>query len=122
MRNFLIHWLVIAIALGVTAKVLPGVTIDSWMTLAVASLVLGLVNAIVRPVMQFLSLPATILTFGIFYFVVNGIAFALAAWLVPGFGVRSLLWAILAALVVGLLSSVIASLTGGGERRSESRA
>jgi putative membrane protein len=72
--------------------------------LAIGGLVLGLVNAIVRPVLNLLSLPITILTLGLFLFVVNGVAFALAAWLTPGMGVRSLGDAILGALIVSLVS------------------
>ena len=87
--GFLIHWLVVAIALWLTAMLVPGVTITSWVTLALAALVLGFVNAIVRPILVILTLPITVLTLGLFYLVVNGIAFGLAAALVPGFQLAS---------------------------------
>jgi putative membrane protein len=74
------------------------------MALAVAALVLGFVNAIVRPVLVLITLPITILTLGLFYFVVNGLAFGLAAAIVPGFDIDSFGWAVLGALVVGLVS------------------
>ncbi len=104
MARFLLHWLITAVALWVTAWVLPGVSFASPVALAVAAIVLGLVNAIVRPVLVILTLPLTVLTLGLFYLVVNGIAFALAAFLVPGFDVRGLGWAILGALLVGAVS------------------
>ena len=104
MGRFLMHWLVVAIALWVAAYIIPGVDVTSWQALAIAAIVLGLVNAIVRPILTVLTLPITILTLGLFYLVVNGLAFALAAWLVPGFHVASFGWAILGALVVSLVS------------------
>lgn len=104
MVRFLMHWIVTALALLVCTKILPGVHVDSLQTLAVAALVLGFINAIVRPILLILTLPITILTLGLFYFVINGIAFGLAAAIVPGFGVDSIGWAILGALVVSLIS------------------
>jgi putative membrane protein len=110
--RFLVHWIVIAVALGVTAWIVPGVHVDSAVALAVAALVLGFVNAIVRPVLVILTLPITLVTLGLFYFVVNGIAFALAALVVPGFRVDSLLWAMLGAIVVSLMSWFLGALLG----------
>jgi putative membrane protein len=102
--GFLIHWLVVAIALWLTAMFVPGVTITSWVTLALAALVLGFVNAIVRPILVILTLPITVLTLGLFYLVVNGIAFGLAAALVPGFELASATAAILGALATSVIS------------------
>ena len=102
--GFLIHWLVVAIALWLTAMFVPGVTIASWVTLALAALVLGFVNAIVRPILVILTLPITVLTLGLFYLVVNGIAFGLAAALVPGFELASVTAAILGALATSVIS------------------
>ena len=110
MKRFLIHWLTVAIALGATAFILPGVQVASWPALAVAALVLGIVNAVVRPLLLILTLPITVLTLGLFYFVVNGLAFALAAKLVPGFEIHSFAWAVLGALLMGVLSWFIGDL------------
>jgi putative membrane protein len=104
MRNFLIHWLIIALALAVSARVVPGVHVASFGVLLLSGLVLGVVNAFIRPVLVVLTLPITILTLGLFYLVVNGAAFGLAAALVPGFTVASLGSAVGGALVVGLVS------------------
>ena len=93
MRRFLAHCLTTALALGVAAWVLPGVRVISISALFVAALVLGFVNTIVKPLLFLLTLPITVLTLGFFYLVVNGLAFALAAWVVPGFEVRSFGWA-----------------------------
>jgi putative membrane protein len=111
--SVLVHWLVVAAALWVAAYLVPGVTFSSGGALLLAALVLGLVNALVRPVLLILTLPITILTLGLFYLVVNGLAFGLAAALVPGFSVASLWSAILGALVVSVVSWIIGAITGG---------
>jgi putative membrane protein len=104
MVAFLIHWLVLAVAIWVTARVVPGVAVTSWTGLAVAALVLGAVNAIVRPILLILTFPITVLTLGLFYLVVNGIAFGIAAALVPGFEIATWTAAILGALLTSVLS------------------
>lgn len=76
----------------------------SWAALAVAALALGVVNAIVRPILLVLTFPITVLTLGLFYLVVNGIAFGLAAAVVPGFEIASWTAAILGALLTSILS------------------
>ncbi len=81
-----------------------GVTVASWEALAMGALVLAVVNAIVRPVLVILTLPITVLTLGLFYLVINGAAFGLAAWMVPGFHVASWTAAILGALLTSLVS------------------
>ena len=117
MGRFLMHWLSTALALFVCSRILPGVHVDSMSTLAVAALVLGFINAVVRPVLQFLSLPITILSLGLFYFVINGLAFALAAYIVPGFGVDSIGWAILGSLVVSVTSWFVGAFGPRQDRR-----
>ena len=104
MALFLIHWVVVALGLAAAAYLVPGVTVSSGSALAFGALVLGFVNAVIRPVMTLLTLPLTIVTLGLFYFVVNAAAFALAAAVVPGFSVGSFWAALLGALVVSLVS------------------
>lgn len=101
---FFVHTLVLAIALWVTTEVVPGVTVTSWAALALAAVVLGVVNAVVRPILLVLTLPITVLTLGLFYLVVNGMAFGLAAAVVPGFRVGSWTAAILGALLTSVVS------------------
>lgn len=108
--SFLVHWLIVAVALWVAAYFVPGVRFASTAALIISALVLGFVNALIRPIILFLTLPLTILTLGLFYFVVNGLAFGLAAAIVPGFTVASLWSAILGALVVGVVSWLIGSV------------
>ena len=112
MKRFLIHWLIIALALWVTAYILPGVHIESNQALAIAAIVLGLVNALIRPILTILTLPITILTLGLFYLLVNGFTVLLASKIVPGFGVSSYWWAVLGALIVSIVSSAVGSFFG----------
>ncbi|HKK71510.1 MAG TPA: phage holin family protein [Candidatus Krumholzibacteria bacterium] len=110
MKDFLRHWLVTSIALAVTAWLLAGVEVRSLAALAVAAIVMGFLNAVVKPVVVLLTLPLTVLTLGLFYLILNGMFFALAAWLVPGFSVASIGWGIGGAIVMWLVSTFVGSL------------
>ena len=90
---------------------LPGVTVGSPFALLIAALVLGFLNAVVKPVLVILTLPLTIVTLGIFYFVLNAIVFALASTLVPGFDVDGFGWAFLGALLMSLVSTLLGIAT-----------
>jgi putative membrane protein len=121
MARFLLHWLVTAVALGAAARLVPGIHIASGPVLVVAALVLGFVNAIVRPVLVLLTLPLTVLTLGVFYFVVNGAAFGLAAALVPGFTVASRGSAGLGSVGVALVSWIFSGLIRAASAADVSR-
>jgi putative membrane protein len=121
MARFILHWLVIAVALGAAARFVPGIHIASGPILVVSALVLGLVNAIVRPVLVVLTLPLTVMTLGLFYFIVNAAAFGFAAALVPGFTVASLGSAILGSIVVALVSWAFAGLIRAAARETSGR-
>lgn len=114
--RMLTHILVTAVALAVAAYILPGVHITSVAALLVASLVLGVVNGILRPVLVLVTLPITLLTLGLFYLVVNGLTFGLAAAVVPGFDVDSFGWAMLGAIVVGVASWVVGAIVKNDAR------
>lgn len=117
MSRFLVHWVTVAASLWVATELVPGIRVGSFTALAIAALVLGLVNACVRPVLVFLTLPITVLTLGIFYLVINGLSFALAAWLVPGFTVSDLGTAMLGALIVSVMSWLIGLFTGANDKK-----
>jgi len=102
----LLRWLLNTLALFIVVHVVPGFHPSSWTTLAIAALVLGLLNAIVKPILFFLTLPLTIITLGLFLIVLNGIILELTAWLVPGFRIDSFVWACVGAIVLGLISLV----------------
>jgi len=104
MKGFLTRLLITALGLWLASAIVHGVTIVGWGTLLLAALLLGIVNAIVRPVLLILTLPITILTLGLFLLVLNGLSFALVAWLLPQFTVTSLWAATIGALVVTVTS------------------
>jgi putative membrane protein len=110
MAGFLVHWLVLAVALFVTTRLVGGVQVTSYAVLAIAALVIGLVNALVKPVLVLLTLPLSIITLGLFYLVVNGACLMLSAALVPGFTVGSWGSAILGALVLSLVSWLLGAV------------
>jgi putative membrane protein len=111
--GLIVTWLLSALALFVSARVVPGVAIASFEVALVAALVLGVVNALVRPLVTVLTLPVTLLTLGLFLLVVNGAMVGLAAWLVDGFQVSGLLPGVLMAVMVTLVSALLSWLVGG---------
>ena len=116
MRGFITRLLITALGLSLAANVVHGITVTGWKSLVVAALVLGLVNAIVRPLLVILTLPITFLTLGLFLLVVNGLSFAFAAAIVPGFHVATLGSAILGALVVSVTGWFANSFIGSSGR------
>ena len=86
--SLLVAWLITAVSLFIISKLPIGVEIDTFPKALISAAVFGLLNALVRPVIFFLSLPITILTLGLFLFVLNAIIFGLAAYLVHGFRLR----------------------------------
>jgi putative membrane protein len=108
--GFFAHWIVTGISIVVAQRLIGGIYVAGFSSLALAAFALGLVNATVKPLLQLLSLPLTVLSLGFFYLVVNGICFGLAAFLVPGFRVDSLGSAILGSIVVSLVSWLLGSL------------
>jgi putative membrane protein len=102
----ILRWLLNTVALLVVAIVVPHFSYSSLLTVAVAALVLGLLNAIVKPLLFIITLPLTVVTLGLFLLVLNAIMLELTAWLVPGFRIDSFGWAIVGALVLTLVSLV----------------
>lgn len=99
-----IHWIVAAIAIGIAAYLIPGVTVTILGALVLA-FVLGIINTFIKPVILLLTLPLTILTLGLFSLVVNALFILLAALIVPGFHVAGFWWALLFALVLSLINA-----------------
>lgn len=111
MTGLVIRWLLNALALGITAVLIPGIRVSGVGALLVAALVIGLINALVKPLLVILTLPVTILTLGLFLLILNGLLFWLAAAIVPGFDVDGFLAALLGALVMAVLGWLLATLT-----------
>jgi putative membrane protein len=107
---FLIHWAITAVSLWIASKLFKGLKFASGGALVISALLLGFVNAIVRPLIIFLTLPLTLVTFGLFLLVINALMLLLVAKLVKGFTVSGFWTAFFASIFVSLLSIAIGSL------------
>src|SRR5204863_1436674 len=116
--RFLARLVLNGLAIIIAAWLLPGIHLTSTAAALVAGVILGFVNAIIRPVLFFLTLPLTLLTLGLFLFVLNAICFELTAWLVPGFSIDGFRWALIGALVVSIVSWILDALIVGKRDRS----
>lgn len=108
--GFFVRVLVNILAIILAASIVPGIRLDGVLSAVAAGVLLGLVNAVVRPVLLILTLPITLLTLGLFLFVLNGLCFWLVAGLVTGFHVDGFWSAMLGALVVSVASWVVTLL------------
>lgn len=113
MLGFIVQAVVTAIGLWASAKLVPGVEFTSTGSLVAAAIILGVVNAFVRPLMVILTLPLTIVTFGLFLLVVNAAMIGLTAMFLGGFVVNGLWAGIGAAIVTGVVSWIAGALFGG---------
>ena len=102
--RLLLVWILNAVALWLVTLIVPGVTVADYLTAFVAALVLGLVNAIIKPVLVILTLPITVITLGLFLLVLNGLLFWGVASFLPGFAVAGFWWGVLGALVYSVLT------------------
>ena len=105
--KLIIRWLLLAAALLLVAYLYPGVSVTSFGTALIAALVLGLLNTIVRPLLVLLTLPVTVLTLGLFLFVINALMFWAAASVLAGFNVAGFSAALIGSLIYSLCGMVI---------------
>lgn len=105
--SILLKWLLMTVAIMITAYLLPGVSINGVGAAILTALVLGLVNAVLRPILLVLTIPITILTLGLFIFILNGLLVLLTSAIVSGFSVMNIWWAILFSLVFSIVSFVL---------------
>ena len=119
--GFIVRWLVTAIAVAAAVWIVPGFEIiggdQAWIAIALFALVLSLVNIAIKPILQILSLPITVLTLGIFYLVVNTLLLYIAAWLAnglfgAGFLIASFGSAFVASIVISIVSAIVNSIVG----------
>src|SRR5437773_8492978 len=103
----LVRWLLLAAALLLVAHLYPGVTVASFGSAMIAALVLGLLNTLVRPLLVLLTLPVTLLTLGLFLFVINALMFWAAAYPLSGFNVSGFGAALIGSLIYSLAGVVI---------------
>jgi putative membrane protein len=110
MLYFLLTWVITAISLMITAYIVPGFEFDNWIAAAIAAVILGFVNAIVRPIFVLLTFPLTLLTFGLFLLVINGFMLWLVGFFTPGFLVTGFLPALIGSIVLTLVATLLSQL------------
>jgi putative membrane protein len=116
-KRFLQAWAINTLAVLLAAFILPGISYDTWQDLLLASLLLGVLNAFVRPLVMLLALPLLILTLGLFMLVINAALLLLVGEIVHGFTVNSFGSAILASIIISVVSMMLNLLTGTGRSR-----
>src|SRR5260221_14354400 len=117
LKTFMAQWLIGTLAVLVATRVVTGIRCDDWLSLLAATLLLGILNTFVRPLLTLLSLPLVILSLGVFRLVINAALLLLVTHLVPEFHVDSFSAAFWGAVVISIITLVLSSLTGTGESR-----
>lgn len=107
---FILQLLVSTLAVLVTTYLLPGIAVSSFWTALVVSIVLGIFNAFLWPILLIITLPINILTLGLFTFVIMGFLVLLASYIIPGFTVRNFWWALAFSIVLSIVNAFFASL------------
>ncbi|NLF82902.1 MAG: phage holin family protein [Candidatus Gastranaerophilales bacterium] len=110
MFNAILKWLLLAFALILVDKIVPGIEVSGLLTALIAVAVIALVNMFIRPLIMVLTLPINVLTLGLFTIIINAALFGLAAYLVPGFSVDGFVPALLGSILFSLLSMIINSV------------
>jgi putative membrane protein len=108
--GLIIGIIVNTLALLAVSYIIPGFEIDDLQTAVVAAIVIGVINTFIRPIVQLIALPISLMTLGVFAFIINVLLLMLAAHLVPGFAINGFLTAILASIVLGLVSTFLHKL------------
>lgn len=109
--SLLITWIITSISLFIISKLPTGVEIDGFQKALISAAVFGILNALIKPILQVLAFPLTVITFGLFSLIINAIIFGLAAWLVTGFRLRWGFWsAIIGTLALTFINSILFSI------------
>ncbi len=109
MKTFL-KILLTAVAVMILAYVLPGIGVDGYVSALIVAVVLGLLRAIVKPILVVLTLPITVITLGLFLLVINAIVVLIADYFISGFSVDGILWALIFSLLLSFLQSILYSM------------
>jgi putative membrane protein len=118
---FLKRWIITTFAVVVVAWIMPGVNYDSPVDLLVASLLLGILNAFLKPILTLIALPLVVVLMGIPILFINALVFSVVGWVIPGFHVESFWAAFWAGVMVSIISILVNLFLGGGKSRLEVR-
>ena len=115
--RFIISLLVNGLLVYLAAEILPGVSVASYMEAILVALLLGFVNFFIRPILTILTLPITIITLGLFLLVINGAMVLLVDWLLSGFSVDGLIWAIIFTIILTIFNFITGGLMGEKDKK-----
>ncbi|MDP3995453.1 MAG: phage holin family protein [bacterium] len=118
---FLLEWLIGAISIGIAAYLLPGVTVSGITAALITALVIGLINAFIRPALILLTLPINFFTLGLFTFIISAGLIMLASAIVPGFAVANFWWALAFSLVLSLITYALGKINDASFQPGRSR-
>ncbi len=107
MLAWIFNWIVSALAVMLVAYIIPGIHVDGFMAALIAAVMMAVVNTLIAPLVGLLALPVTILTLGLFSWVINAAMFGLAAYLVPGFSVDGFLPALIGSALLAIVNGVL---------------
>ena len=107
----LFRWILFAFAIMLIGWILPGISIEGFVSALIATVVLALINIFIRPLIEFISLPINILTLGLFSLVINALLFMLAGFFVSGVEIDNFWWALLASIILSILGVLIDNIT-----------
>ena len=108
--RILINWILSALAVFAAAYILPGVQVANFTTALVVALVMGIINAFIKPILLILTLPINILTLGLFTFILNAVLILVVTKIVPGFTVDGFFWALILSIVLAAINFFLHSL------------
>ncbi|MCB0567579.1 MAG: phage holin family protein [Phaeodactylibacter sp.] len=115
--RFIISLLVNGLLVYLAAEILPGVSVAGYMEAILVALLLGFVNFFIRPILTILTLPITIITLGLFLLVINGAMVLLVDWLLSGFSVDGLIWAIIFTIILAIFNFITGGLMGEKDKK-----
>ena len=117
LKEFIQRWVIITVAVLVAAQIVKGIRYDSKQALLIATLVLGLLNAFLRPILLLLSLPLVIFTLGLFTWIINALLLLGVGQIIKGFHVENFSSALWGSLIISVISVLLNSMTGTGNAR-----
>jgi putative membrane protein len=113
----LLKWLIMTLSVGIAAYLIPGITVNGFLSALLVALFLGIINALVRPFLILITLPVNILTLGLFTFVINALLVLLASKVVHGFEVKGFWWAMLFSIVLSIVQYILNKIFTAPGRR-----
>lgn len=108
--EILVNWIISAVAIFATSYLLPGVHLENFVTALVVAIVLGIINAFIKPVILILTLPITLLTLGLFTLVINALLVMLVGEVVPGFKIDGFVWALIFSILLSIINVFLNTL------------